>query len=75
MRELRVLSGKEACDILAAHGFEEVRRRGTHVVMQKRIGSSTITVPVPDHRELRIGTLRAIIRQSRLPREFFESES
>jgi predicted RNA binding protein YcfA (HicA-like mRNA interferase family) len=41
--------------------------------MQKRTDDSTITVPVPDHRELRIGTLQAIIRQSQLPREVFET--
>ncbi|HEV2854863.1 MAG TPA: type II toxin-antitoxin system HicA family toxin [Thermoanaerobaculia bacterium] len=43
------MSGREACRILAQHGFVEVRRRGSHVVMQKRTGTSTITVPVPDH--------------------------
>jgi predicted RNA binding protein YcfA (HicA-like mRNA interferase family) len=43
--------------------------------MQKRTGESTITVPVPDHKELRIGTLQSIIRQSQLPRALFEAES
>ncbi len=28
---------KEVCRILATHGFEEVRCRGNHVVMQKQI--------------------------------------
>lgn len=28
-----------------------------HIVMQKTEGGTTTTVPVPDHRELRIGTL------------------
>jgi predicted RNA binding protein YcfA (HicA-like mRNA interferase family) len=40
--------------------------------MQRRLEHSTITVPVPEHAELRIGTLRAIIRQSELPRSLFE---
>lgn len=40
--------------------------------MQKRLSDTTITVPVPDHSELRIGTLRSIIRQSELPRSLFE---
>jgi len=69
---LRVLSGRDVCRILAAHGFEEVRRRGSHVVMQQRTETSTRTVPVPDHTELRIGTLQSIIRQSGLPRALFE---
>ena len=38
----------------------------------RRTEASTITVPVPDHRELRRGTLMSIIRQSQLLRELFE---
>lgn len=41
--------------------------------MQKKILGSTITVPVPDHNEIRIGTLQSIIRQSTIPRSEFES--
>lgn len=37
--------------------------------MQRKIEETTRTVPVPDHSELRIGTLLSIIRQSGLPRE------
>ena len=72
MGKLRVLSGREACAILAAHGFERVRQRGSHIVMQRQAGADTVTVPVPDHPELRRGTLRAIIRQSGLAKELFE---
>lgn len=57
--------------ILARHGFEEVRRRGSHIVMQKVTPEGTCTVPVPDHDEIRIGTLQSIIRQSKLPRTAF----
>ena len=73
MAKLRVLSGKEVCAILKESGFEEVRRRGSHIVMQKKLSHGTITVPVPDHDEIRIGTLQSIIRQSGLPRSEFES--
>ena len=72
MGRLRVLSGKKVCSILIEHGFEEVRRRGSHVVMQKRVAGVSVTVPVPDHDELRIGTFQSIIRQSGLPRRLFE---
>lgn len=41
--------------------------------MQRGGENGTTTVPVPDHREVRIGTLRSIIRQSGLPRELFEA--
>ncbi len=74
MSRQRVLSGRAVCTILAQHGFVEVRRRGSHIVMQRRVTRTTITVPVPNHRELDRGTLRGIIRQSRLDRSLFESE-
>jgi len=34
LAKLRVLSGKEVCNILSENGFVEVRKRGSHVVMQ-----------------------------------------
>jgi len=69
---LRVFSGKEVCQLLKKHGFVNVHHQGSHVVMQKKTESSTITVPVPIHSAIRIGTLQSIIRQSKLPRELFE---
>ena len=74
MARLRVLSARETCRILSEHGFTEVRSSGSHIIMQRRTERSTITVPVPNHAELRIGTLRSIIRQSRLPRTLFETD-
>jgi predicted RNA binding protein YcfA (HicA-like mRNA interferase family) len=55
------------------HGFNEVRRRGSHVVMQRRTKEGSVTVLVPDHAELALGTLLAIIRQSGIARSVFES--
>jgi predicted RNA binding protein YcfA (HicA-like mRNA interferase family) len=40
--------------------------------MQRKGDGGTITVPVPDHPELKIGTLLSIIRQSGVPRSEFE---
>lgn len=73
MGKLRVLSGRNTCKILEKYGFHEVRRRGSHVVMQRRTDAGTVTVPVPDHPELAIGTLLSIIRQSGIARTEFES--
>ncbi|MBI4367111.1 MAG: type II toxin-antitoxin system HicA family toxin [Deltaproteobacteria bacterium] len=74
MARLKRLSGHEVCNFLAQHGFLQIRQRGSHIIMQKKTTDSTITVPVPDHREIRIGTLLSIIRQSGLPRTIFENE-
>ena len=72
MGKLGVFSGVEVCKILAAHGFSEVRRRGSHIIMQLKLAETTRTVPVPDHAELKQGTLLSIIRQAGLERIMFE---
>ncbi|MBL7131427.1 MAG: type II toxin-antitoxin system HicA family toxin [Candidatus Omnitrophica bacterium] len=73
MGKLRILSGRDICKILAKHGFSEIRQRGSHIVMQKQTSKGTTTVPIPNHKEIRIGTLQSIIRQSGLPRSEFET--
>ncbi len=72
MARLRVLSGKQVCEILSRYGFIKVRQRGSHIVMQRRLPDTTVTVPVPNYSELKIGTLQSIIRQSGIPRGDFE---
>jgi hypothetical protein len=42
--------------------------------MQCQTQDGTITVPIPDHAELRTGTPMSIIRQSSVPRREFEAE-
>jgi predicted RNA binding protein YcfA (HicA-like mRNA interferase family) len=39
--------------------------------MQRIIDGATVTVPVPDHPELKVGTLSSIIRQSGLDKSIF----
>lgn len=49
-----------------------VRQRGSHVVHQRVDAKGTVTVVVPDHKEVAIGTIASIIRQSGLDRTLFE---
>ncbi|MBU1932071.1 type II toxin-antitoxin system HicA family toxin [Patescibacteria group bacterium] len=72
MSKLGHFSGTEVCRILEQYGFHQVWQRGSHAVMQKRDGMSTVTVPVPMRREVRIGTLMSIVRQSGVPKSAFE---
>ncbi len=72
MGKSKVFSGKEICQILQARGFHEARRKGSHIIMQKTLSGSTITVVVPDHKEIRPGTLASIIRQSGVGKSAFE---
>jgi predicted RNA binding protein YcfA (HicA-like mRNA interferase family) len=41
--------------------------------MQMKSLSGTVTVPVPNQKEIRTGTLQSIIRQSGLSKSFFEA--
>lgn len=76
MPKRKLLSCREVCRILILEGFVEVRQKGSHIIMQKKIllisgEYETITVPVPNHKELRAGTLSSIIRQSKLPKDLY----
>jgi predicted RNA binding protein YcfA (HicA-like mRNA interferase family) len=70
--KLRVLSAAQVCQILEQYEFVQVRQRGSHIIMQQRLPDTTVTVPVPNYSEIKIGTLQSIIRQSGLPRYLFE---
>lgn len=66
------MSGQEVCKLLEDNGFVFARQKGDHVTYQRKIGNTTYSTQVPLHRELAIGTLVSIIRQSFLSRELFE---
>jgi predicted RNA binding protein YcfA (HicA-like mRNA interferase family) len=70
---LRRFSARELIALLGEHGFARVRQRGSHIVLQRREANTTITVVVPNHDEIRVGTLLSIIRQSGLARGLFEA--
>lgn len=59
MPKLGIFSGEEIARILEAEGFIRARQKGSHLIMQRRTDSGTITVPVPLHRTVRIGTLQS----------------
>ena len=42
--------------------------------MQRILNETTITIPVPNHPELKVGTLQSIIRQSGLSKSLFLTE-
>ncbi|MFH1067563.1 MAG: type II toxin-antitoxin system HicA family toxin [bacterium] len=72
MPKLKVLSGKETCAILEKHGFVKVRQKGSHIIMRRELEyEDSVTVPVPNHRELDKGTLNGIIRQSGINKNAF----
>ena len=58
------ISGKQAIKILQKHGFSVSRQRGSHVVLVADTPSGKKIAVVPNHREMKKGTLRSIARQS-----------
>ena len=66
MPKLRKVSGRQAIKALERLGFEQVRQRGSHVVLKKSTPDGTVGCAVPLHKELKIGTLRGILRQAKV---------
>jgi len=65
--------GKETIRALEQLGFEQVRQRGSHVILKRQTSKGAVGCVVPLHRELAVGTLRGILRQARVtPDEFME---
>ena len=67
MPKLPRISGAEAVRALQRLGFEVARQRGSHIVMRR--GSSGCVVP--NHREIKTGTLAGVLRQAGVSVEEF----
>ncbi len=67
MPRLPRVSGAEAVRALQKLGFEVTRQRGSHIVMRR--GASGCVVP--NHREIKIGTLAGVLRQAGVSAEEF----
>ncbi|MBM4084384.1 MAG: addiction module toxin, HicA family [Planctomycetes bacterium] len=69
---LPVVSGRQTIAALERIGYRVVRQKGSHVRMRHPDSSVRKPVTVPVHRELRLGLLRAILRDAGLtPEQFF----
>ena len=60
MGTLANISGKEAAKAFAKAGWHTVGQVGSHLVMTKP--GQRANLSIPQHRELSVGTLRALIR-------------
>ena len=64
MASLPVLSGREAVKEFEKFGWEVARQTSSHIILTKEGG--TVTLSVPDHKEVAKGTLRSLIRAANL---------
>ena len=69
---MRPITAKKLIKILISNGFVLSRQKGSHIIFKHT--DSNIIVPVPLHRKnksIHIGTLMAIIKQSKISKENF----
>ncbi len=70
MPKLPVISATEAIRAFERLGFSIVRQRGSHIVL-RRDSSGCV---VPNHRELKVGTLSGVLKQAGIsPDEFIKA--
>ncbi len=62
MGKLGNISGKDAARIFEKVGWQAIGQMGSHLVLVKP--SVRANLSIPQHRELSVGTLRALIRHS-----------
>ena len=67
MPKLPVVSGAEVVRALEKLGFVTVRQRGSHLVMRR----GSMGCVVPNHRELKVGTLTGLLKQAGVSVEEF----
>jgi len=67
MAKLPILSGKDVVKTLERLGFEQIRQRGSHVILRR--GGDACVVPL--HKQVKTGTLAGIVRQAGLTRDEF----
>ncbi|MDO8555603.1 MAG: type II toxin-antitoxin system HicA family toxin [Nanoarchaeota archaeon] len=71
MSKLPVLSGRELIKILEKRGWEFDHQTGSHITLRYKYPPFT-RVTIPNHKELKKGTLLSIMNDIGLKRENFE---
>lgn len=58
---MKAVSGKRLCQIVEAKGWRRARIKGSHYIYSKA-NFSTISIPVHGSKDLRIGTLKGLMK-------------
>jgi predicted RNA binding protein YcfA (HicA-like mRNA interferase family) len=64
MASLPVLGGREVVKTFQSLGWTVSRQSSSHIIMTKE--GETVTLSIPDHKEVAKGTLRSLIRAADL---------
>ncbi|WP_028309135.1 type II toxin-antitoxin system HicA family toxin [Desulfitibacter alkalitolerans] len=68
--KLPVVSGLECIKALEKIGYKTVRQKGSHIRL-KNINGRLPSITIPDHKELRPGLLKRILKDANLTIEEF----
>lgn len=63
---MKSVSGKHLCKVLERHGWELKRVKGSHHIYAHPDRTEVVTVPVHGNRDLKTGTLHAILKETGL---------
>ena len=68
---MKKLSGHEMIKALSHFGFEAIRQSGIHVVLKNQHLEPVIGCVVPLHKELKIGTMKSILKMAQISENEF----
>ena len=69
MVRLPIVSGEDAVHAFKRAGWQLSQREGSHIILTKT--GMVATLSIPDHEEIKRGTLRSLIRKAGLSIEEF----
>jgi len=52
-------------------GFSLIRQKGSHIVLKKETSEGKVGTVVPNHKELKIGTLKNVLKLAKVNEEEF----
>lgn len=61
MKLPRSISGTELASLLRKHGYEVSRQTGSHLRLTSTVKGHEHHITIPTHRDLKVGTLNAIL--------------
>ena len=62
--KLPVISGRKAIEVFEHVGYKSVRQRGSHIRLRDENNPKHLPITIPDHKELKFGLLRKLIRDA-----------
>lgn len=73
LSKLKKISGKECIKILCNNfSFRVAHQRGSHIVLKKETANGSVGTVVPNHKEIKIGTLKGVLELAKVKEEDFE---